>query len=108
MSLIRVYDEKEIEYRKLQFFCDVCNNELINWGAHKYVFIRECYFDLGQDWKYTALITEDFAKYSTWQSVCPRDYEAIVSSDSFSEIEAWAYDYAEALMREEVGVHLSF
>lgn len=108
MSVIRIYNANEVEWSKLQLFCSMCNKILMENKAHKMVYVEECYFDFGQDWKYTALITEDFTTDSKWQSVNPRDYGNIVTSDSFSEIEMWAYNYADALIDGKISVQLTF
>ena len=34
-------------------------------------FVGECYFDFGQDWKWTTVLAERDG--NTWQALCPRE-----------------------------------
>lgn len=106
MSMIREYNVDTVEYQKLRLFAEICNREFLEARSKFYVSVESTYFDYGQNWKYTALITEDFMRDSTWQSICPRDYEKILSSDSFSEIEVWAIYYANEIMKGKICIDL--
>lgn len=107
MSLIRVHKLGSAEYGKLKFFAEVANRQFLEMRRGFYIDIKDIYFDYGQNWMYTALITERFSDDSTWQSLCPRDYENVVASDSFSEIEAWAIYYATEVANGKISVDLS-
>lgn len=95
--MIKVYGVGTMEYQKLRFFANMVNSEC--WKQKKcfYVDIKDIYFDYGADWKYTALVTEDLDRDIEWQSLCPRDYENLLKSDSFNEIMNMALDYANNL-----------
>lgn len=92
MSSIKVYSKDSMEYRKLKLFADMCNGKFREKEIRCYVTIETTYFDFGQDWKYTALITTEMFG-SSWQSLCPRDYENILLCDSISEMDRYAEKY---------------
>jgi hypothetical protein len=56
------------------------------------------YFDFGQDWKYTGFLTtrEDGAE---WQSLCPRDWELVVTETDINKIIAMAWFYMDNLQK---------
>lgn len=86
METIRVYSKDEPEHKTLEQFCDFMNRET----PDRFEFsLEDIYFDAGQDWKYTAVITTDRLSYdntkgkflsgnSAWQTLNPRDYEKII------------------------------
>lgn len=96
-NLIKCYNEDSVEFLKLKIFRDVANKILLqnNYGMH----IKDIYFDYGQDWWYTALITKNLSTESSWQSFCPRDYELIVSCDSISKLMQMATYYSENIIK---------
>lgn len=100
MNNIRVYEETEIQYRKLNLFADMVTDYLKNG----YMSVRTTYFDYGQDWKYTALLTTK--NNDTWQSLCPRDYELILYVDSIVILDKIAHYYAEKLDEGAIDIHL--
>ena len=96
-EMIRVYEPTEIEYMKLRIFANFTNIELDKLGDEQHkVTIDDIYFDYGQGWKYTGLLTEK--NDSCWQSVCPRDYELILLTDSISKLQEMAKWYANKLV----------
>lgn len=106
MAKIRTYDYYELETKKFMLFADIANRKFMESKVGFYVDIADTYFDLGQDWKYTTLITERLSDGSTWQSFCPRDWEKIVDCDSFKQIEEWAIKYANGIINGEFCVDL--
>lgn len=91
MSLIKVYPKNSMEYKKLELFASMCDDKFDEKGIDCFVTIETTYFDFGQDWKYTALITNEAT--SSYQSLCPRDYENILLCDSISELDRYAEIY---------------
>lgn len=103
MSLIRVYEKGSIERGILEYFASVFNAEMEVYGDINYhMSVEDIYFDISQDWKYTGLLTND------WQALTPRDYENIITSDSFSEVWTLAIDYARAILDGKKCVHLTY
>lgn len=106
MGKIRIYDKTEPEYQKLQIFANIVNNFLDNTPFN--VTVENTYFDFGQDWKYTTLITHNHIKHNdTWQSVCPRDYEIIIDCDSISHMYNMAKFYAEEVQQGKYCIDLN-
>lgn len=96
-NLIKCYNEDSVEFLRLKIFRDVANKILLqnNHGMQ----IKDIYFDFGQDWWYTALITKELSSGVSCQSFCPRDYELIVSCDSISKLMQMATYYAENIVK---------
>lgn len=108
MEQIRTYKPYEIEYMKLQFFVDCFNYISGKYDTPYMLKIENIYFDMGQDWWYSALITYDVVKGDSWQSVCPRDYKLIIDSDSFSDVKRYAeYYFDELYHNENICVNIS-
>lgn len=88
MSAIRIYKEDEPEYRLLQDFCDYLNKHTTD--RYRF-FMRNILFDAGQDWWYTAILSEDTAIEGgsilrTWQTCTPACYALILQGrEYFSE-----------------------
>lgn len=103
-EVIRIYHESELGYLKLNTFISVCNGifELIarqNGDSVKYrIILEKIYFDYNQDWLYTCPVTYNCDTGSSWQSLCPRDYELILKSDSFEQIDNYATSYVDHLL----------
>lgn len=91
MSLIRTYEKNETEYQTLQLFATMVNRIALEEKVAIYMDIKDVYFDFGQDWLYTALITEDLRNGTTWQSLCPSDYELILKTDSITKLKSMAW-----------------
>lgn len=98
---IRTYTRQDLEYCKLETFCVLANNNLV--GTTYRVGLNDIYFDYGAQWRYTGVITyddsydRDDVLYSH-QTLCPRDYEILVTSDSFNDILNMAAMYANHLI----------
>lgn len=108
MSKLKLYEQTDIEYLRLKLFSDYANMLLDKTDSTCLIEIEETYVDFGQNWKYTALITFDLKDKSTWQSLNFRDYEAIVSCDSVSEIKIYAEAYVRGLLNGEICQRLTF
>ncbi len=97
-DILRVYNENELEYKRLEMFADFTNMELTEKGDVLYVVtVEDMYFDFGQDWKYTGLLTTK-ANESSWQSLCPRDWELVITTDSTQKLQEMAKWYANKLI----------
>lgn len=88
MSAIRIYEEDEPEYKLLRDFCDYLNDATTD--RYRF-FMRNILFDAGQNWWYTAVISEDTAMEAgsilqTWQTCTPACYALIMQGrEYFSE-----------------------
>lgn len=89
---IRIYNKNEIEMFRLQTFAKMVNDLMeVKGNYDDFVKVRTVYYDLGQNWQYSALImhevVEAFGKtVSEYQLFCPRDYELIISTDSIKKL----------------------
>lgn len=105
MSRIKIYNANDIEYQRLSLFTRFANKEF--YTSLYCVQMENIYFDFGQNWKYTGLITYDNNERDRhWQSVCPRDYELIVTTDSISKMKEMAIYYAQAIKDGNICVNL--
>ena len=103
MNNIRVYEKNERQYKVLKMFAEMVNDNLTDG----YLTVENIYFDMGQNWKYTALVTyKEDGVFGSWQSFCPRDYELILYTDSIAILEKMAKYYAEELKKEKTSVYL--
>ena len=103
MDNIRVYEKNERQYKVLKMFAEMVNDNLTDG----YLTLENIYFDMGQNWKYTALITnKEDGLFNSWQSFCPRDYELILYTDSIAILEKMAKYYAEELNKGKTSVYL--
>jgi hypothetical protein len=101
MSNLKVFKMTDVEYSRLKAFAEFAFNYQME--ARKaddfFVGVGETYFDYGQDWKYTALITKDEEKEESWQSLCPRDWELVVTETDINKIIAMAWFYMDNLQK---------
>ena len=93
----------------LTVFATAC----IAWNEkhHDYnhmVTIKDVYFDVGQEWMYTALITTDTRNGEHWQSLCPRDWVLVVNCMDIEKIIEMANYYMETMGKHEVKLYLKF
>lgn len=102
MSMITVYELGTLQHERLTAFMHFANKHL----QFAKIKLENIYFDMGQDWKYTALVTYRTDNMSSWQSLCPRDYEKVVMCDSFEQIQAWACKYADEINNSNICVDL--
>ena len=80
----------------MRVFVEACEQYNVENKTHRYeVSIEEMYFDYGQDWKYTGFLTKDLDAdwVSEWQSLCPRDWELVVTETDINKIIAMAWFY---------------
>lgn len=109
MGTIRIYKDTELESIRLRTFADICNRKFRQNGLPMWVTLEEIYFDFGQNWMYTAPITYDRRKdkESSWQSLCPRDYEIITDCDSIGDMNRYADYYVNAVIDGDICVDIS-
>lgn len=50
-----------------------------------YYTVEECYFDYGQDWKWTTVIGHK-RDGTSWQAICPRDHDLITDIGTLEAI----------------------
>lgn len=76
-EVLRTYSKDSKEYKALQKFCDELNSK----STKTKYYLKDIYFDYGQNWMYTAIIADSSDENSvsgTWQAVTPREYEKII------------------------------
>lgn len=72
------------EYNSLNKACEILK-ELSKKQNKDYNFIiKDMYFDYGQNWIYTGIIT--MSKDSSWQTLNPRQWKEIVNTDNNNSI----------------------
>lgn len=88
------------ERTALRIFVDACEQWSVeNKNFRYYITIKNMYFDLGQDWKYTGLLTTDTEEDIKWQSLNPKEWKELVNSDSVSQIIDMAWKYMDKLVQ---------
>ena len=73
---IRLYGSNEPEYISL-----VKAAKTIEQKTGVKIAVQPCYFDIDQDWQYSALIADPDSRWGGWQCATPAQYERIVSGD---------------------------
>ena len=107
MASIRVYKTTEIEFIRLRTFATACNATYAAHDMNERIQVEDVYFDYGQNWKYTTLITHNYDESDSWQSLCPRDYETILECDHIATLLRYADYYVEARRNGEICVDLT-
>ena len=111
MGKIRTYKATEIEAIRLNTFADMCNALFAEKDMDMKIEVKDIYFDFGQDWWYTALVTIDKRETSfmkdSWQTFCPRDYEIVIGCDSLLDMQRYAEYYVDAMVDDNICVNLS-
>lgn len=102
--MIKTYKHNTMEFQKLDTFCNIANSML--HGTKYMLYLDDIYFDCGQNWMYTAILTHDINSDNEWQSLCPRDYKGLLMTDSFSEIANKAMFYAKELCDGKICIDL--
>lgn len=100
MNRIKVYTSTDTEYYKLEMFVNLVNAACVE--SPYCLYLDDIYFDYGQNWWYTSPITreiDDKGNTWEWQTLCPRDYNILVSFDSYNAVAFAASMYADYLMR---------
>lgn len=95
----------------LRVFTEACEQWCVENKNFRYnVEIKVVYFDYGQNWKYTALITTDEDDNSdatrSWQSLCPRDWSIVVECTDIKQIINMAWYYMDKISQGKVSVAL--
>ena len=107
MASIRIYNPTEIGHIRLRTFATACNATYAAHDMDERIKVEDIYYDYGQNWKYTALVTYDDAKGDSWQTFCPRDYEIILECDNIATLLRYADYYVEARLNGEICVDIS-
>ncbi len=104
MEVIREYCRWEPEYAKLWLFANAASEECRKNNDPHGLSVENVYFDVSQDWKYTAPITHNRKDaMDTCHSLCPRDYKTILQCDSIKQIRAYGVGYARQLCNGKPG-----
>lgn len=94
----KLLDDYPCNYMALQVFMIACAEWNSKHNNYDYsVTIRDLYFDVGQQWMYTGLITTDHKTDEHWQSLCPRDWKLIVNCMDIEKIIEMANYYMETI-----------
>lgn len=88
----------------MRVFVEACEQWNVENKSYRYqVYIKQMYFDYGQDWQYTGFCTVDTEETSgtltSWQSLCPRDWELVVEETDINKIIAMAWFYMDNLQK---------
>ena len=79
LEKVKIYAENSKEYKRLSDFCDYMNNHT---SLRYEFFVKDTYYDLGADWKYTAVCVEDDKSKAAWQVLNANEYEQLLREDS--------------------------
>ena len=99
----------------MRVFREACAQWCVENKNFRYdVTIKTIYFDIGQNWKYTAFITEDEEEeseiLSSWQSLIPRDWSLVVECMDIPKIIDMAWYYMDNLAsgKKEIKLYEKF
>ena len=108
MNNLKKFKQTDVEYSRLKAFQQFAfMYQLETLKAYDFnLGIKDMYFDYGQDWWYTGLITVDEEKEQSWQSLCPRDHELVTNCDSVAQLKAMAEYYIDHLDKREFSIDL--
>lgn len=59
--------------------------EAISPNEYRYE-VEETYFDYGQDWSWTTIITYNDEKGDSWQCLTPREWEYVVTAETLADL----------------------
>ena len=95
----------------MRVFREACAQWCVENKNFRYdVTIRTTYFDMGQDWKYTAFITEaedeDSEILSSWKSLYRKDWRLVVECMDISKIIDMAWYYMDNLVSGKKDIKL--
>ena len=91
----------------MRIFVESCSEWMRENKDFRYdITIEDIYFDFSQDWKYTAFITRDNDHNDSWQSLCPRDWELVVSCMDIDKLIQMAWYYMDNLDQGKIDVTL--
>lgn len=79
MEIIRTYEPDTDAYARLTTAARVLTAVSPKHITYK---VEDTYFDYGQNWMWTTIIAYDSnACFGSYQALCPRDYEDILTTD---------------------------
>lgn len=91
----------------MRVFIEACQQWSVENNKFKFVVsIENMYFDYGQDWKYTGFLTTDTDTDRSWQSLCPRDWDLVVTETDINRIQEMAFYYMDHLAKNDIEVFL--
>jgi len=93
MEIIKIYDKNTIEHKKLELLKHAIDVLIFMFDLTITVEIKDVYFDIGQDWKWTTLIVHNTKEKShnfDYQLLSPKQLENIIWGNA--EIFASVYD----------------
>ena len=108
MDNLRVFESNEVELARLEAFAQLATASDFNKDSRFGIGTQVMYYDYGQDWKYTGLLTVDYEAECSreWQSVCPRDHKLICNCDSFKKLKEMADYYVQQLCEGNICINL--
>ena len=108
MSNLKVFKQTDVQYSRLKAFQQFAfMYQLETYKAYDFrIGIQDMYFDYGQNWMYTGLVTIDEEEGRDWQSLCPRDHELVTNCDSVTQLKAMAEYYIDHLDKGEISIDL--
>lgn len=83
-EVITVFEENSWEREKLEQAAKLMTEKS---PRHYRYYVGECFFDAGQNWMWTTILTDD-GEYGGFQALYPVDQEAIFLSDTPEKLEA--------------------
>jgi hypothetical protein len=94
--------------KALQLFAEACTQWMGENKNFRYdVTIENIYFDASQDWMWTTIVVNDEDDWGrSWQALCPRDWELIVTCDSISKLTDMAWDFMDNIAKGNICVNL--
>ncbi len=108
MNNLKVFKMTDVEYSRLKAFSEFAFNYQLESrkASDFFIGVGEMYFDFGQNWKYTGLITKNEETEQDWQTLCPRDHELVTNCDSVAKLKEMAEYYIDHLDKGEICVNL--
>lgn len=91
----------------MKVFVETCNEWCFENKNFRYeVAIKDMYFDYGQNWMYTGFLTTDTEENDSWQSLCPRDWELVVTTNDIDKLIDMAWYYMDKVASGKICVSL--
>ena len=91
----------------MKVFQETCEQWCVENKNFRYtVTMKTMYFDYGQNWKYTGFLTTDEDGGNSWQSLCPRDWELVVTTNDIDKLIDMAWYYMDKVASGKICVSL--
>ena len=89
------------ELMRMRFFVNFAEHWMMENNNYRFSLeIEDIYYDMGSNWKYTALVTYRESDKTSWQSLDGREWVELVNDDSVESIKKRAYDYMERINKQ--------